>query len=232
MNRCMWNKQNTLPTVGQELMVFFSAQCVFSSALFCCTIIEIVTLSQTAEPLLCSAPLYFNSILTMVCNTALLVHNQTSAIMSVYSLNHYHAEWPLMTEPWINAEGCEPTDARDPSWLVAAAPNNLCLLPRTTAVNQQISALGLHQGSSAAAGCTDPCSVSRVSSLRSKTQKLQTFYFTSSSLLGWQFETLPRVSELFSTCTCSLCPPLSCHHRHIAKSARIVHLSLFQSYIY
>lgn len=116
----------------------------------------------------------------MVCNTALLVRNQTSAIMSVYSLNHYHAEWPLMTEPWINAEGCEPTDARDPSCLVAAAaaaPNNLYLLPRTTAVNQQISAFGVaprSERSSAAAGCTDPDSVSRVSSLSSKT-----FYFTS-----------------------------------------------------
>lgn len=67
-----------------------------------CVLICIILLSSCPKQLshcLCSVQLYFNSILTMVCNTALLVRNQTSAIMSVYSLNHYHAEWPLMTEP-------------------------------------------------------------------------------------------------------------------------------------
>lgn len=29
--------------------------------------------------------------------------------MSPHSLHYYHAEWPLVTEPWINAGGCEPT---------------------------------------------------------------------------------------------------------------------------
>lgn len=29
--------------------------------------------------------------------------------MSPYSLYHYHAECPLMTEPWINAASCAPT---------------------------------------------------------------------------------------------------------------------------
>lgn len=53
--------------------------------------------------------------------------------MSQHSLYCYHAEWPLMTRPWINAEGCRPTAEE-----IRAAPNNLLL--GTTAVNQQISA--------------------------------------------------------------------------------------------
>lgn len=41
----------------------------------------------------------------MVCNWALQVRNQTVVLMNLRSLYHYHAEWPLKTEPWINAEG-------------------------------------------------------------------------------------------------------------------------------
>lgn len=54
--------------------------------------------------------------------------------MSLRSLYHYHAEWSPMTEKWINAEGCEPT-----AEVIQPAPDNLCLLLRTTAVNQHIS---------------------------------------------------------------------------------------------
>lgn len=80
----------------------------------------------------------------MFCNGADLVRNQTVVIMTLCSLYHYHAEWPLRTEPCIKPEGCEPTaeviKAAAAAAAAAAAPNNLFLLLRTTAVNQQISA--------------------------------------------------------------------------------------------
>lgn len=39
---------------------------------------------------------------------ALLVHNQTTVVLSLCSLYHYHAEWPLKTDTWIKAGGCKP----------------------------------------------------------------------------------------------------------------------------
>lgn len=75
----------------------------------------------------------------MFCNGAELVRNQTVVIMTLCSLYHYHAEWPLKTEPCINPEGCEPT-VEVIKAAAAAAPSSLFLLLRATAVNQQISA--------------------------------------------------------------------------------------------
>lgn len=111
--------------------------------------------------------------------------------------------------------------------VAAAAPNNLCLLLRTTAVNQQISAWARTKKWRIIGWCRLHQPELGFHSVLTvfKDVEVQTFYFTPISSLKWQFETLPRVSELFSSCTCSLRPPLSCHHRHIAKSARIVFFS-------
>lgn len=125
--------------------------------------------------------LCFSRILIMVCNTAILVHNQTgyNEPMQLIPLSCWV---PLMTEPWINGESCEPTEEGDPSCLVAAAPNNLCLLLGTTAVNQQISfwartnkwrIIGQHQQPQLGSG-------SEVSWTRSKTPRCR-FHFTPTS---------------------------------------------------
>lgn len=135
----------------------------------------------------------------MVCNLALLVRNQTVFIMSLHSLYHYHAEWPLMTELWINACGYEPTVE-----VIQAAL--LLLHPATTSTSssgplQWISRslfgpAPRSEGSSAGTGSTSRGAVSTVSWPCSKTQGHRHFY--PLVLLQWQFETLPWVSEWFS----------------------------------
>lgn len=167
--------------------------------------------------------LYSPSLLIMVCNPALSFRNQMLVIMSPHSLYHYHAEWLLMTKPWINAEGST-------AKVIQAAM--LLLHPTTpascsgTAVNQQISAWAHTKKWEAPAG------LSFKSVLTVFRAEVQTFYFTLPSPLPRQFETLPWISGPFSSCACSLCPALSWHHGPIAKSVRIMCLSLLQSYSY
>lgn len=146
---------------------------------------------------------------------ALLVHNQTTVVMSLCSLYHYHAEWPLKTDTWIKAGGCKPIGD-----MIRASL--LLLHPKTSA------------------SCTGPLQwISRYlprSTPRNEGRSAGTGSASRASFPGDRFfitVILWNVAPSAPLCrTRSLCPRLSCHRRSIVKSAKTPCLSLLQSYSY
>lgn len=132
----------------------------------------------------------------MVCSWALQVRNQTVVIMNLRSLYHYHAEWPLKAEPWINAEGCVSPQRRGSklSCCCCCCCTQQPLPPAQDHCSESADlCLGSHQvseGPLAGAGSTG-FSFKTVLTMF-KDAEVQTLYFSPTSSLCWQFETSPE----------------------------------------